>query len=134
MSNNPAKPRLTTTRRGILLAGGAVLIGLGVYTMAGAVPRRVSVDVVVAGAPEAGLEVRTVVTSEGEIVAEASEEVTGGERTTLRYPLWLRQTEHRVEVRGRSCVAVERRFTPGEVDRVVVPYRCDSRSSSDSAH
>ena len=106
-----------------------MLIGLAVYTLVGAVPRRVTVDVVVSDVPAAGLEVRTVVTSEAEVLAEAVEDVEGGVRSTLRYPLWLAPTEHRVEVRGRGCAPVDRRFIPGGVDRVVVPYRCETAHS-----
>lgn len=125
MDDRPRRPRLTRTRRVILLAGGGLLLGLAVVTLFPTFPRPVSLEVVVADPPPSGLRVRSVTTVGDEVVAEAEELAPGGHGPArLRYSLWLRPEPHSIEVRGRGCAAVVRRFTPGDVDRVVVLYRC----------
>ena len=124
MTSTGSKPRLTRVRKLLLLAGAVVALGLTAMALGPAVPRPVTLDVVVTDPPDRGLRVRAVVTAEGQVEAELEEVVRGRGRVTLRQRLWLRPVRHRVEVRGRGCSGVERQFVPGEVERVVVPYAC----------
>jgi len=118
---------MSRIRRIILLAGLGLLVGLLIVTGLGAIPRPVDINVIFDDSTILGREVRTTLTSEEEIVADASERVPTAEGSAnLRYRLWLAPQPHRIEVTVRGCPSLTRTFDPRDVDDLILTFRCDS--------
>lgn len=119
--------RLSRIRRIILLAAIGVLVGLLVVTGVGAVPRPVDIDIILSGSSIARPEVRTTITADDEVVADASERIssTGGS-ASLSYNFWLAPQPHRIEVVVIGCPNETRTFDPRETDELNIVVRCES--------